>query len=69
MKRFVSIAALLSAMLWLTPAVHAQTTPVVQPGTQVRLTLVSGLTTAVAHDGDPFTAVVAEPVFSAARSD
>jgi hypothetical protein len=64
MKRLVSIAALLSAMMWLTPAVHAQATTVVQPGTQVRLTLVSGLTTAVAHDGDPFTAIVAEPVFS-----
>jgi len=64
MKRLVSLAALLSAMMWLTPAVHAQSTAVVQPGTQVRLTLVSGLTTAVAHDGDPFTAIVAEPVFS-----
>jgi hypothetical protein len=64
MKRLVSIAALLSVMLWLTPAVQAQSTAVVQPGTQVRLTLVSGLTTSVAHDGDPFTAIVAEPVFS-----
>ena len=63
MKRLVSIAALLSAMLWLTPAVHAQS-PAIQPGTQVRLTMVAGLTTAVAHDGDPFTAIVAEPVFS-----
>lgn len=63
MKRLVSIAALLSAMLWLTPAVHAQST-VVQPGTQVRLTMVSGVTTAVAHPGDPFTAAIAEPVFS-----
>jgi len=63
MKRLISVSALLSAMLWLTPAVHAQST-VVQPGTQVRLTMVSGLTTAVAKDGDPFTAIVAEPVFS-----
>jgi len=63
MKRLVSLAALLSAMLWLTPAVHAQST-VVQPGTQVRITMVSGLTTAVARAGDPFTAIVAEPVFS-----
>jgi hypothetical protein len=63
MKRFISIGALLSALLWLTPAVHAQSNSV-QPGTQVRLTLVDGLTTSVAHDGDPFTAIVAEPVFS-----
>jgi hypothetical protein len=63
MKRLVAVSALLSAMLWLTPAVHAQSTAL-QPGTQLRLTLVSGLTTAVAKDGDPFTAVVAEPVFS-----
>lgn len=63
MKRFISVCALLSALLWLTPAVRAQSNSV-QPGTQVRLTLVDGLTTSVAHDGDPFTAIVAEPVFS-----
>jgi hypothetical protein len=63
MKR---LAALLSAavmMLLLTPAVRAQTAQII-PGTQVRLTLVNGLSTSVAHDGDPFTAIVAEPVFS-----
>jgi hypothetical protein len=32
-------------------------------GTQVRLILLNGLSTSVARDGDPFTAVVAEPVF------
>ena len=63
MKRFISVCALLSALLWLTPAVLAQSNSV-QPGTQLRLTLVDGLTTSVAHDGDPFTAIVAEPVFS-----
>jgi hypothetical protein len=63
MKRLISAGALLSVLLWLTPAVHAQSIAI-QPGTQVRLALVSGLTTSVAHDGDPFTAVVAEPVFS-----
>jgi hypothetical protein len=63
MKRFISVCTLLSALLWLTPAVHTQSNSV-QPGTQVRLTLVDGLTTSVAHDGDPFTAIVAEPVFS-----
>ncbi len=63
MKRFMSVCVLLSALLWLTPAVRAQSNSV-QPGTQLRLTLVDGLTTSVAHDGDPFTAIVAEPVFS-----
>jgi hypothetical protein len=61
MKRFLSVGALWAVFLWLTPAVRAQSA--IQPGTQVHLTLVSGLTTTVAHDGDPFTAIVAEPVF------
>ena len=63
MKRFISVCALLSVLLWLTPAVHAQQSNAIQPGTQVRLTMSSGLSTGVAHDGDPFTAVVSEPVF------
>jgi hypothetical protein len=63
MKRFVSFCAVLSLALWLSPAVYAQASQVV-PGTQVRLTLVNGLSTSVAHSGDPFTAVIAEPVFS-----
>ena len=62
MKRFISVCALLSVLLWLTPAIHAQSNAI-QPGTQVRLTLTNGLSTSVAHDGDPFTAIVAEPVF------
>jgi hypothetical protein len=32
-------------------------------GTQVHLTLLSGISSAVARDGDPFVAVVAEPVY------
>jgi hypothetical protein len=62
MKRFICLCAVVSFALLLTPAVHAQSNQV-QPGTQVRLTLLNGLTTSVAHDGDPFTAIVAEPVF------
>jgi hypothetical protein len=42
--------------------VCAQSHQVLQ-GTQVRLTLLNGLSTSVARDGDPFTAVVAEPVY------
>jgi hypothetical protein len=63
MKRFISVFVLLSVLLWLTPVVHAQQSSAIQPGTQVRLTMASGLSTGVAHDGDPFTAIVAEPVF------
>src|SRR5579863_6953350 len=63
MKRFASFFAVAALALCVTPAIHAQSTADLIPGTQVRLTLVNGLTTTVAHNGDPFTAVVAEPVF------
>jgi hypothetical protein len=63
MKRFVSMLAVATFALLFTPAVHGQDTTQIIPGTQVRLTLVEGLSTSVAHDGDPFTAIVAEPVF------
>lgn len=62
MKRLVCFGAVVAVLLFLTPAVHAQSNQII-PGTQVRLTLVNGLGTSVAHDGDPFTAIVAEPVF------
>ena len=63
MKRFAGLSAVLSLALWLSPAARAQSNQVV-PGTQVRLTLINGLSSSVAHSGDPFTAVVAEPVFA-----
>jgi hypothetical protein len=63
MKRLLAISSLAAVILALTPVVQAQTTDVI-PGTQIRLTLVTGLSTSVAHDGDPFTAIVAEPVFA-----
>ena len=62
MKRLICLCAVVSLALILTPAVIAQSNQV-QPGTQIRLTLMNGVTTSVAHDGDPFTAMVAEPVF------
>jgi len=62
MKRLVNVFAVMSLMLLSIPAASAQSSQVV-PGTQIRLSLISGLSTSVAHDGDPFTAVVAEPVF------
>ncbi len=63
MKRLISFCVLFSFLLCVVPAVHAQSATAIQPGTQVRLTLINGLTSSVAHDGDPFTAIVAEPVF------
>jgi hypothetical protein len=62
MRRLVLAGALVAVLLCLTPAVQAQSNQMI-PGTQVRLTLVNGIGTGVAHDGDPFTATVAEPVF------
>ena len=65
MKRFVVLCAVFSLALWVSPAAHAQTAQnQMIPGTQVRLTLMNGLSSSVAHSGDPFTAIVAEPVFA-----
>ncbi len=68
MKRFVSFGAtarIIGAafLLFILAAIplHSQTNQLLS-GTQVRLRLTSGLTTSVAKSGDPFTAVVAEPV-------
>ena len=44
------------------PSSNAEPHQVIQ-GTQVHLTLLSGISSAVARDGDPFVAVVAEPVY------
>jgi len=62
MKRLICLCAVVSLALIFTPAVNAQSNQVL-PGTQIRLTLVNGVTTSVARDGDPFVAIVAEPVF------
>jgi len=66
MKLSVTICAAVLFAASLSPAVKAQSAEVV-PGTQVRLSLLNGLSTRVAHDGDPFTAIVAEPVFSGSQ--
>lgn len=63
MKPFISFCAVVCVLMLLAPVVQAQSTQIV-PGTQIRLSLASGLSTRVAHDGDPFRAIVAEPVFS-----
>jgi hypothetical protein len=62
MKRVLSFCAVATILLFVTSTVTAQTSQVAQ-GTQVRLTVVNGVSSSIAHDGDPITAVVAEPVF------
>jgi len=68
MKRLETILALALLVSFLLPVstVHAQSNQII-PGTQIRLTLVNGLSSSVARNGDPFTATVAEPVFSGSQ--
>ncbi len=60
----IALSFLLAAALACTTALpsYAEPRQVIQ-GTQVHLTLLSGISSAVAKDGDPFVAVVAEPVY------
>lgn len=53
---------LAAALVCAAPSSYAEPRQVIQ-GTQVHLTLLSGISSAVAKDGDPFVAVVAEPVY------
>ncbi|HXM95781.1 MAG TPA: hypothetical protein VOA64_16270 [Candidatus Dormibacteraeota bacterium] len=62
MKKVLSwllVVALLSSMA---PFSYAEPHQVIQ-GTQVRLTLLSGVGTTVSKNGDPFVAITSEPVF------
>jgi len=61
MKARVCLGAALALLLAAVSPVFAQNHQILQ-GTQIHLTLLNGLSTSVARDGDPFTAVVAEPV-------
>jgi hypothetical protein len=63
MKHFAMTSATVLAGLLLVPAAYSQSNQVLQ-GTQIKLTLLDGLSTKVAHDGDPFLATVSEPVYS-----
>jgi hypothetical protein len=68
MKHIMAICAALACAVVAAPAVQAQaqTRPVI-PGTEVRLSLTNDLNSRVARIGDPFTAIVTEPVFSGAN--
>src|SRR5262249_24171567 len=65
MKNFAVFCAAAALALFAAPAAHSQApTQTRIPGTQVHVRLVDGLSTRVSRSGDPFTAVVTEPVFS-----
>jgi len=62
MKARLCFGAALALLLAAAAPAFAQQNHQLLQGTQIRLTLLNGLSTKVARDGDPFTAVVAEPV-------
>jgi len=61
MKARLSIGVAVVLLLATAAPAFAQNHQLLQ-GTQVRMTLQTGLSTSVAKEGDPFTAVVSEPV-------
>jgi hypothetical protein len=62
MKTVLSFLLAAALICSAAPSSNAEPRQVIQ-GTQVHLTLLSGISSAVAKDGDPFVAVVAEPVY------
>ncbi len=62
MKRMLSVLLVAALACAVAPASYAEPRQVMQ-GTQVHLTLLSGINSGVAREGDPFVAVVAEPVY------
>lgn len=63
MKRAVAVFAVLCLGLVAALPAHSQDLNQLLQGTQMHLTLQNGLTTKIAHSGDPFTATVTDPVF------
>lgn len=61
MKR--SVLTVLALALFAAVPAAAQNLNTLVPGTEIHLSLQNNLTTAVAHAGDPFVAVVTEPVY------
>jgi hypothetical protein len=62
MKRLLSSLLVLALICTAAPVSFAEPRQVMQ-GTQVHLTLLNSVSTTASRDGDPFVAVVAEPVF------
>jgi hypothetical protein len=63
MKKVVSILAVLCLAFVAALPAHSQNLNQLLQGSQMHLTLQNDLTTKVAHAGDPFTAIITEPVF------
>jgi hypothetical protein len=61
MKSVLSVVLMLALVCSAAPASYAEPLQVLQ-GTQVHLTLLTPIGTAASRDGDPFVAVVADPV-------
>ena len=62
MKTVLSFLLAAALICTAAPSSYAEPRQVIQ-GTQVHLTLLSGISSAVSKDGDPFVAIVAEPVY------
>jgi len=62
MKQLLSAVLVVALIFTAVPASFAEPRQVLQ-GTQVRLTLLNSVGTAASREGDPFVAVVAEPVY------
>src|SRR5574340_956950 len=62
MKVVVSFLLVFALVCSAAPPAPAEPRQVIQ-GTQIRLTLLTGISSAVAREGDPFIAVVSAPVF------
>lgn len=63
MKRFLVFAFVAALFLSVAVPVRSQTVQQVLQGTQLKLTLLTGLSSSVAKEGDPFYAELAEPVY------
>lgn len=63
MRRVVLFGAVACLALLLAVPVYSQNPPVLLQGTQVKLSLLTGLSTTVTREGDPFIASVVEPVY------
>jgi hypothetical protein len=63
MKKVVSTLAVLCLALLAALPAHSQNLNQLLQGSQIHLTLQNSLTTKAAHAGDPFTAIITDPVF------
>ncbi len=63
MKRVVAVLAVLCLGLVAALPAHSQDLNQLLQGTQLHLALQNGLTTKIAHMGDPFTATLTDPVY------